>query len=79
MGEEVHVRHRGDRFVFPACDCRLLPIHNTSSELLAQYLCGQFRARLAERLPGLRPSRLLVTVQESPGQSAVYELIPEDA
>lgn len=79
QGEEVHVRHRGDRFVFPARDCRLLPIHNTSSELLAKYLCSQFRALLAEKLPSLRPRRLLVTVQESPGQSAVYELTPEDA
>lgn len=72
-GASVLAWHREDRFVFPLRDCNLLDIANTSSELLAKWTCERFLERLAEALPGLAPERVLVTVQESPGQSAVYE------
>lgn len=62
-----------DRFVVPRRDVKLLDIANTSSELLASWLADRFLARLGERLPGLRVQRLQVSVQESPGQSAVFE------
>jgi 6-pyruvoyltetrahydropterin/6-carboxytetrahydropterin synthase len=73
----VHAQHGGDRFVMPERDVRLLAIANTSSELLARWLCDRFLAVLREALPQLRIARVLVTVQESPGQSAVYERRPE--
>jgi 6-pyruvoyltetrahydropterin/6-carboxytetrahydropterin synthase len=72
-GSEVHAWHANDRFVFPARDCHLLDLANTSSELLAKWVCTRFLSRLAEALPELQLRRVLVTVQESPGQSAVYE------
>ncbi len=73
LGNEVHAFYRDDRYVIPARDCKLLPIANTSSELLAVWLCDQFLARLTAHFPHLTPDRLLVTVQETPGQSAIYE------
>ena len=71
--EEVEVRWAQRRWVFPRSDCRLLPLANTTAELLAQYI-GR---RLLEALPaaaGIRPQSLRIEVEESPGQSAIWEL-----
>jgi len=71
---EVELRYGEDRYIIPRRDVRLLDIENTASELLARYVCNEFMRRLGERLPRLAPERVQVTVEESPGQSAVYEL-----
>lgn len=71
---EVLVRYRKDRYIIPRRDVRLLDIENTASELLAKYICTEFMAAIGDRLPALAPRRVQVTVEESPGQSAVYEL-----
>lgn len=62
-----------DTYVIPRRDVCTLAIANTSSELLAGWLAEQFLDRLAARLPQLRLHRIQVSVQESPGQSAVFE------
>ncbi len=62
-----------DRFSLPARDVRLLEIANTSSELLAGWLLDQVLLQLPHRLPDLKIQRILVRVEESPGQSAVDE------
>ena len=70
----VHIWYREeDHYLIPIRDVKLLNIANTSVELLARWLCDRLLTRVAESLPGLEISRVLVTVQESPGQSAVYE------
>ena len=71
---EVTLRYLDDRYVIPTRDVRLLDIENTASELLASHICKAFMGKLQSALPNLRPSRVQVTVEESPGQSAVYEL-----
>lgn len=76
---EVTIKYRDDRYVIPKRDVCLLEIENTASELLARYICKHFVARLNAVLPELRPQRAQVTVEESPGQSAVYELRFESA
>lgn len=59
------------RYVFPRSDCALLPIANTTAELLAEYLGSQMREELATR--GLDQLAVLeLEVEESPGQAAVY-------
>ena len=61
------------RWVFPRADCALLPIANTTAELLARYIAG----RLLERLEAETASRLgtvRVEIEESFGQSAVCDL-----
>jgi 6-pyruvoyltetrahydropterin/6-carboxytetrahydropterin synthase len=72
---EVVARFGEDRWVFPRRDVILLDIENTASELLARELCRRFLAGLGDKLPSLRMHRVLVTVQESPGQAAVYERV----
>ena len=76
MGErDVEVHHGEDRFVFPRRDVRILPIPNTSSERLAEFLCGEILKRTAEEIPAARLTRIRVSVQESPGQAGIFEQI----
>src|SRR5437660_12602238 len=63
----------GRRWVFPRGDCVLLPVSNTTAELLARYL-GQRLLEVIERRSGFRPSRLKVAVDENHGQWGVCEL-----
>lgn len=67
----VSVRYRDRRYVFPRIDVRLLPIPNTTAEMLAQYLAGRAVDDL-RRLGAARLKSIEVEVEESAGQSAVY-------
>jgi 6-pyruvoyltetrahydropterin/6-carboxytetrahydropterin synthase len=61
------------RWLFPRGDCKLLPVANTTAELLARYI-GQ---RLLDDLAAakeIRPERLRIEVDECYGQMAVCEL-----
>ena len=47
QGDSVTVSYDGRaRYVFPATDCVLLPIPNTTVEMLAQYLAGRLKGEL---------------------------------
>ncbi len=74
---EVTAKLAEDRWIFPRRDVRVLPIENTASELLARHLCMEFMDALARHLPFVAVQRVLVSVQESRGQSAVYERTAE--
>jgi 6-pyruvoyltetrahydropterin/6-carboxytetrahydropterin synthase len=73
-GDDVKVAHQGTpRYVFPRRDCALLPIANTTVELLAELLAGRFRAALdAAGARGL--TAIEMEVEENFGQSAVYRV-----
>ena len=71
--DEVHVRFEKRRWVFPRDDCILLPVANTTSELLARHI-GQSLGAELERRCGFRFSTLRVEVDECFGQVAVCEL-----
>ena len=59
------------RYVFPEGDCVLLPIPNTTVEMLAQHLTGRLRAEL--KAVGVTHLRLIeLVVEENFGQSATY-------
>ncbi|MFN2572511.1 MAG: 6-pyruvoyl tetrahydropterin synthase family protein [Gemmatimonadales bacterium] len=65
----VRVAFAGDpRYVFPAGDCIILPIPNTTVEMLAQYLVGRVRAEL----DAVHLTLIEVEVEENFGQSASY-------
>jgi 6-pyruvoyltetrahydropterin/6-carboxytetrahydropterin synthase len=68
----VRVAYDGEpRYVFPVKDCILLPIPNTTVEMLAQYLTGRLRRELQSLgAAGLRAVEL--EVEENFGQSAIY-------
>lgn len=66
---EVEVRFDGRRYLLPEPEVRLLPLANTSIELLAVW----FWERLAAELAGAEVDRLAVTVEETAGQRCIYE------
>jgi 6-pyruvoyltetrahydropterin/6-carboxytetrahydropterin synthase len=69
-GREVTASFAERRWVFPSGDCRLLPVSNTTSELLARYI-GQ---RLIESLgeAAAKIERLRIEVDECDGQVGVW-------
>ena len=72
QGEEsISVCYKDRRYVFPREDVVLLPIPNTTAEMLATHICGRAREELDDL--GVRHlSWIEIEVEESPGQSAVY-------
>ena len=72
----VEVTFEDRRWVFPSGDCVILPVENTTAELLARYLGRRLLDALQERL-GMRPARVLIEVDECEGQLGVCELIDE--
>ncbi|MCS7020384.1 MAG: 6-carboxytetrahydropterin synthase [Gemmataceae bacterium] len=71
-GSAVHVRYEQRLWVFPRDDCVLLPIENTTAELLARYLAGRLLNALQQR-ENFIPEVLRIEVEEAPGQSATVE------
>ena len=71
----VRVRYRDREWVFPREDCVLLPIENTTAELLARYVGGRLLDDL-RRQHRFVPQVLRVEVEENIGQSATYEWRP---
>ncbi len=73
-GDELRVVYQGRvRFVFPRTNCVLLPVEETSAELLA----GYFARRVAEALRAGGVTHLTaveIEVEESPGQSGSCRL-----
>jgi 6-pyruvoyltetrahydropterin/6-carboxytetrahydropterin synthase len=70
-GSQVEVRFQERRWSFPLDDCVLIPIENTTAEELARYIAGQLRQSLLDRCR-FQPELLVVEVEESHGQSAIY-------
>ncbi|MBM3821221.1 MAG: 6-carboxytetrahydropterin synthase [Acidimicrobiia bacterium] len=73
-GEIVKVSVDGKpRYVFPLKDCALLPIPNTTVEMLARLLTDRLRKELVARgATGL--TAIEMEVEENFGQTAVYRL-----
>jgi 6-pyruvoyltetrahydropterin/6-carboxytetrahydropterin synthase len=73
--DSVTVAYDGKpRYVFPKGDCALLPVPNTTVEMLAELLAGRLRAAL-ETTGGAGGVRTIeIEVEENFGQSAVYRV-----
>jgi 6-pyruvoyltetrahydropterin/6-carboxytetrahydropterin synthase len=72
QGESVTVAYEGKpRYVFPKGDCALLPVPNTTVEMLARYLARRVRAELAAS-EVVRLTAIEIEVEENFGQSAIY-------
>jgi len=64
-------------YTFPALDCAMMPIQNTTAEMIAQYFAIRTRDALVEM--GIRNlTAIEMEVEESFGQSATYRLAFED-
>jgi 6-pyruvoyltetrahydropterin/6-carboxytetrahydropterin synthase len=68
----VRVRYKDREWLFPRDDCVLLPIENTTAELLARYIGGRLLEEL-RRQHGFSPRVLRIEVEENVGQSATWE------
>ena len=73
---EVEVTFDDRRWVFPRGDCVLLPVINTTAELLARFIGQSLRAEF-EAKTGVRLKQLTVAVDENAGQWGVCELVDE--
>ena len=75
---EVLVTFADRRWIFPRDDCLLLPVANTTSELLAKYI-GQKLLQEMKDAGISRPSRLRIHLDENHGQWAVCDLQVADS
>ena len=74
---EVEVTFEERRWVFPRGDCIILPVPNTTAELLARYLGQRLLDDLQSRgIPA--PSLLRIGVDENNEQWGICELTPGD-
>ena len=71
--ERVRVTYRGQEWVFPRDNCVLLPIENTTAELLARYIGQRLLASLKAEC-NFAPEVLRIEVEENVGQSATWVL-----
>ena len=73
-GESVKVAYEGKpRYVFPRVDCALLPVPNTTVEMIAELLTNRLRAEF-ETLGARGLTAIEMEVEENFGQSAIYRL-----
>jgi 6-pyruvoyltetrahydropterin/6-carboxytetrahydropterin synthase len=64
------------RWVFPADECRLLPLVNTTAELLAEWIGNELLQLLARN--GInQPGLIRLEVDECLGQSAIWENVKD--
>jgi 6-pyruvoyltetrahydropterin/6-carboxytetrahydropterin synthase len=70
---EVLVTFDDRRWIFPRGDCAILPVENTTAELLARYIGQRLRDLLVQQT-GTRLARKIVSVDENHGQCGVWEL-----
>jgi 6-pyruvoyltetrahydropterin/6-carboxytetrahydropterin synthase len=71
----VSVYYRDRHWLFPREDCVLLPVENTTAELLARYIAHRLLEELRKHHQFV-PEVLRVEVEENIGQSATVEWRP---
>src|SRR5262249_5345726 len=71
QGESVHGRYKDRAWACPREDCAVLPLANTTAELLGRYI-GLRLLEVLRHEHGFEPPALRVEVEESFGQSATY-------
>ena len=70
---EIEARFETKRWVFPKEDCVLLPIANTTAELIAWWIATELNSKTKSRLgPGIE--KVIVSVDENNGQWGIAEL-----
>lgn len=71
-GDTVNVAVEGQpRYRFPRIDCALLPVPNTTVEMLAELLAGRLRTQL-EQMGARKLTAIEIEVEENFGQWTVY-------
>ena len=71
-GKEVEVRYKKQRLLLPREDVILLPLVNTSTELLAEHVAGQIRHKVRKKFPHARIRSMEIAVEEARGQRGIF-------
>lgn len=69
--KSIKATYKDRVYMFPVKDVVLLPIPNTTAEMLAEYLAGCFIDEIKTN-GHVKLTAIEVEVEESPGQSALY-------
>ena len=70
--EEILVKFGERRWIFPADECRLLPLANTTAELLAGWI-GNKLIQILQQNNYSQTRNICIEVDECFGQSAAWE------
>ena len=71
-GKEVEVRYKTQRLLLPTQDVILLPLVNTSTELLAEHVANRIRREVRKKFPHTRIRSMEVGVEEARGQRGIF-------
>lgn len=69
---EIEVRYKNQRLLLPRADVILLPLVNTSTELLAEHVAEQIRRQVRRKFPHTRIRSMEVGVEEARGQRGIF-------
>ncbi len=70
--KDVEILYRKQRLLLPRRDVILLPLKNTSTELLAEYIAKQIQRRVTAQFPRAKIRYVEVGVEEARGQKGVF-------
>ena len=70
--KEIEVVYKKQRIVLPKRDVILLPLVNTSTELLAEHVADQIRREVRKQFPHARIRAMEVKVEEARGQRGIF-------
>jgi 6-pyruvoyltetrahydropterin/6-carboxytetrahydropterin synthase len=68
----VEILYKKQKLLLPRKDVILLPLANTSTELLAEYVAQQIRLKVRQQFPMARIQRIEVAVEEARGQKGTF-------
>ena len=71
-GREVEITYKKQRLLLPRGDVILLPVMNTSTELLAEHIAKQIRQRVRKKFPQTKITSMEVGVEEARGQRGFF-------
>jgi len=70
--KDVQILYRDQRIILPQRDVILLPLANTSTELLAEYIASKIREIARQEFPGTKLRFIEVGVEEARGQRGIF-------
>ena len=69
---EIEVRYRRQKIILPKQDVLLLPLANTSTELLAEHVANRIRHQVQQKFRGAKIRSMEVGVEEARGQRGIF-------
>lgn len=69
---EIEVRYRQQKIILPKQDVILLPLANTSTELLAEHVANRIRHQVQQKFRAAKIRSMEVGVEEARGQRGIF-------